>query len=116
MDYTFGLGTSQGFLVDTAAVAQAIQTSLLLFQGEWWLNLEIGLPLWQDILGTRNNSNYITLLIQDVILSVPYVQAITSISSTYNSTTRQFSFTATVTTNFSTQITVSNLPINLPPV
>lgn len=115
-DYTFGLGNQQGFLTDTAAVAQAIKTSLLLFQAEWWLDLTAGLPLWQDILGSRNNTQYITLLIQEVILGVPYVQAITSISSTFDHTTRQFTFQATVTTSFSTQITVSNLPVTLPPV
>lgn len=108
-DYTFGLGENQGFLTDTAAVAQAIKTSLLLFQGEWWLDLTTGLPLWQDILGSRNNSQYITLLIQDVINSVPYVKSITSIDTTFDSTTRAFTFTATVLTDFSTTISVSNV-------
>ena len=115
-DYTFGLGTAQGFLVDIPAVAQAIQTSLLLFLGEWWLDLSVGLPLWQNILGTRNSEQNIILLIQNVILSVPFVQAVTNVVTNYNASTRAFTFTATVTTTIGGTITVSNVPINLPPV
>jgi len=112
---TWGQG-QQDFISDTEAVAQAIRTRLLLFQGEWWLDTTDGLPLWQQILGTRNSMQSITLLIQDRITGTPHVKSITSITPSFNSVTRQYSFVATVTTTFSTSITISNLPINLPPV
>lgn len=111
---TFGQG-QQDFISDTEAVAQAIRTRLLLLQGEWWLDTTDGLPLWQQILGTRNNVQSINILIQDRILGTPQVKSITSMSGNLDHNTRAYSFTATVLTNFSTTITVSNIPINLPP-
>ena len=49
-DYVFGEGDSE-FLTQSEAVAQAIITSLKLLKGEWWENVNNGLPLWQSILG-----------------------------------------------------------------
>lgn len=52
-DMTFG-NNKFDFLKDLEAVAQAIQTRLKLLKGEWWENLEEGLPLFQNILASRN--------------------------------------------------------------
>lgn len=112
-DYLFGQG-SQAMLTDTAAVAQAIRTRLLLFEEEWWLDPTDGLPLWQQILGTRNSSQLITLLIQRRIAGTPHVTKVTSIQATYDANSRQYNFQATVLTEFSTTITVTNVPVSLP--
>ena len=91
------------FLNDIDAVAQIIQTSLLLFQGEWWENLQDGLPLFQDILGTNNakKNDVIALTIQERILASapPFVTGIRDIVTTYN-TKRKFTFAAIVETQF----------------
>jgi len=115
-DMTFGLGNGQGFLVDVSAIAQSIKTRLLLFQGEWWLDQNDGLPLWQNILGQVANVNYITLLIQDRIISTPYVSSISNLSTSFNAQTRQYSFTAQVNTTLGVSIVITNVPVNLPPV
>jgi hypothetical protein len=77
-DPIYGNGVAD-FLTDLDAVAQLIDTSLLLLQGEWWNNLAVGLPLFQQIIGTSgvgNNPQIAALLIQQTILGVPYVNSL----------------------------------------
>lgn len=84
-DYTFGLGNS-GFYKDADAVAQAIQTKLKLFEGDWWENPTDGLPLFQSILrtpGTSENITSVDLMVQSRIMQDPHVNDITSYSSSY---------------------------------
>lgn len=102
-----GLGN---FISDLDAVAQIIATRLKLFQGEWFLNLSDGLPLFQRILGTsgaERNLQVITNLISQRILQTVFVTAINSITATY--VNRKFTFTAQVQTSFG-PLTVTNDP------
>lgn len=95
------------FLTDIDAVAQIIGTTLRLFRGEWWENLSVGTPMFQSILGQPGASNTaaISAILQNVILSVPYVTSISNISCTYAN--RALAFSCTVLTQFGT-IQVSN--------
>ena len=49
-DYSFGSGFSD-FVSDKNAIAQAIKTKILLFYGEWWEQIDDGIPMFQSILG-----------------------------------------------------------------
>jgi hypothetical protein len=94
-------GGKQNFLTDADAVAQLIQTSLLLLQGEWWADLTQGFPLFQKVLGTSGNSSQVAaLLIQQTIIAVPYVTGMAHVTLNYNSLTRTFSYFAIVYTQF----------------
>ncbi len=85
------------FLVNTPeAVAQAVQTRLLLWKGEWFLDTSDGTPWLQDILG--HNTNY-DLEIQERILDTPGVNEIVSYSSSVSSG-RALSVTATLNTEY----------------
>lgn len=98
------------FLTDLEATAQIIETSLLLFQGEWWNNLQAGLPVFQSIVGQAENNRQATiaLLIQQVILSVDYVTAISNVQFLYTAKNRSFSYACNVQTQFGTvQVTYS---------
>jgi hypothetical protein len=98
------------FLVDVAAVAQIIATRLKMFQGEWFLNLQDGLPLFQSILGsqgTPRNIQFITNVIASRILGSPYVTAVNKIQVLY--TGRRYDFYAVVSTQFG-QVFLSNVP------
>ena len=100
----------QNFISDLDAVAQIISTRLRLFQGEWFLNLLDGLPLFQSILGSSGsprNLQVITNLIAARITGTPFVIGINSINATYLN--RQFTFKAVVSTQFGT-VTVVNSP------
>lgn len=92
------------FLTDIYAVTQLIETSLLLFQGEWWNAQNIGLPVFQQIVGKAQNNRQATiaLLIQQVIRSVEYVTGITNVQFLYNSANRQFRYACKVQTIFGT--------------
>lgn len=82
-DYIFGQGNLD-YVKDREAVSQAIQTRLKLLLGEWWEDLEDGLPLFQTILLQRNNDDGIRtvdLLIQERVLTTPHVTGITSFRS-----------------------------------
>lgn len=98
------------FISDLQAVAQIIRTRLLLFQGEWFLNLLDGLPLLQSILGSSGNSTnlqFIINIISQRILQTPFVNSISSVTASYLS--RNFSFSAKVETQFGV-VYVTNSP------
>lgn len=93
------------FLIDIFAVAQLIDTSLLLLQGEWWNDLTAGLPLFQQIIGVSgvgNNPQIAALLIQQTIMEVPYVNSIADIQLSYDPLTRSFTYSCKVYTAFGT--------------
>lgn len=101
-DPIYGNG-KQDFYTDIFAVAQLIDTSLLLLQGEWWNNLAAGLPLFQKIIGVSgvgNNPQIAALLIQQTILAVPYVNTISDTSLKYDPLTRSFTYSCKVYTAF----------------
>jgi hypothetical protein len=103
-DPIYGNGQAD-FLTDRDAVAQLIDTSLLLLQGEWWNDLAAGLPLFQRIIGVSgvgNNPQIAALLIQHTIMNVPYVNAIANVQLSYDPLTRGFTYSCDVYTAFGT--------------
>lgn len=109
-DYCFGRGLSD-YLVDSVehpdAISQAIKTRLLLLLGEWWMDTKDGLPLWQKILGTRiRNKGVIDGLLVTRIkgLTLPDgtkgIIGISNVVSSFDSTTREYSFSCVVDTSF----------------
>lgn len=106
-DYTFGQG-SQDFLIGTYACGQAIQTGLYLWQGSWWLDLSVGLPMFQQILqtpGSPANVQVVDTLIQTQISNTQGVSEILEYNSTFAN--RNYSASAQVLSIYSQQ------PLNL---
>jgi hypothetical protein len=98
-DYTFGLGP-QNFLVNSpSTVAQAVLTSLKLFQGEWFLNLNAGVPWNTQVLGYGTQAIYDSA-IRAAILGVQGVLSIASYASSLNTKTRLLTVAATINTAF----------------
>lgn len=86
-DYSFGLGP-QEYLVNTpATVAQAILTALLLHEGEWFLDLTVGMP-WETQVEGFNTASLYDAAIKNTILGVEGVQSIVEYSSFLNTVTR----------------------------
>lgn len=52
-DYLFG-NNDQDYIAGVDAIAQTIRTKVLLFYGEWWENIGIGIPMFQSIIGQMN--------------------------------------------------------------
>lgn len=85
-DYVFGHGDND-FLFDVDAVGQLIKTRLKLLLGEWWEDLEDGLPLFESILGlsgTDENTKAVDMLIQNRIMNTDGVTNIKKFSSGIN--------------------------------
>ncbi len=100
------------FLSDLDAMVQIIRTRLLLFEGEWFLNMLDGLPLFQSILGSsggQTNLQLVMNIIAQRISQTPYVTSIGSVTATFQN--RTFAFSAQVETQFGT-VTVTNVPGN----
>jgi hypothetical protein len=90
-------------LQDLQAVEQAIKTRILLFEGEWWEDLNLGTPMFQEILGasaTPNGQQIMSAALAARIAGTPYVAATQNVSAVFNPTTRKFSFSATAQTSF----------------
>jgi hypothetical protein len=87
------------------AVAQAIKTRLLLFQGEWWENLNEGTPMFQQIIGQRaskNGQQIMALALANRVAGTPYVSAVEDVAISFDEKTRSFSFRCTAQTSFGT--------------
>ncbi len=98
-DFTFGRGAGEFLVNSPACVAQAIQTALLLHQGEFFLDLTAGVPWETQIFGFGTQSLF-DVAIKTAILQIEGVQSIVSYSSSLNRSTRRLNVTATVNTNF----------------
>jgi len=97
-DYKLGISLNN-FLLDATALAQAIKTKLLLFQGEWWEDLIEGLPMFQSILGASGSSKAnVDLLFQSRILSFSNIKKIEFFNSSLEN--RIYSFYCVVNTDF----------------
>lgn len=98
-------------LVNGPAVAQAIETRLNLFLGEWWENLSLGLAVFQSMLGkpgTSRQQNANSLLIQQQIMTLaPYVTGVNSIE--FDFVDGRFTYSCKVTTIYGIVI-ITNTP------
>ncbi len=89
-DYSFGNGQLDFYRDVPEAVAQAVKTRLLLWLGEWFLNIEDGTPFMQGILG-KYSKTVADTTIQDRVLSTQGVIDIENYVSVLDPDTRSFS-------------------------
>ena len=88
-------------LTDAYAVNQAIRTRLNLFLGEWWEDINIGLPVFQSILGQLASSQGLAamaLAVQQNIEGAPFVTSVSSLA--VNFAAGRLSITGTAYTQF----------------
>lgn len=105
-DYSFG-ASGLNFYTDIQAIAQAIQTRLQLFQGDFWRDQEAGLPLMQKIAGTPGSPQNLTTIDAIILQLVKETEGVTEIieySSDFDGNTRSYSFQGLVQTIYSETI------------
>lgn len=98
-DYTFGQAQANFLVNSPAAVAQSVLTRLLLFTGEWFLNLAEGMPWSISVLGKGTKALY-DQAIQQRVLATQNVLSIDAYASSLDDTTRSLSVEMTITTSF----------------
>lgn len=109
-DMTFGQGQKNFLINSPAAVAQAVETTLKLILGEWYLNLNDGTPYFQGILGVHSQETADQTL-QSQIGGVQGVTGLENWKSTIDAKTRKYSsISATLFTVYGeTKLQISNL-------
>lgn len=116
-DYTFGQNAAN-FLVDSAgnpeAVAQSIQTRLLLLQGEWFINTQSGVLYSTQILGKGTRGTY-DQAFKTAILGTNGVTEIISYSSDLDHSTRTLTVAAVVNTIYGPITVVTPLSVGQAP-
>lgn len=98
-DYSFGRSQANFYIDQPEAVAQAVQTRLMLFTGEWSLDTSDGTPWRTEVLGKYTQNAY-DLVLKERILDTPGVEALTSYSSSLDRGKRALSVRATISTIF----------------
>lgn len=84
-----GVTPITGDLVDV--VTQRLYIRLRSFLGEWWINVEYGVPWLERVLGHKINKSSVDMIIQEQILLENGVEQITAFSSTYDNPSRVYS-------------------------
>jgi hypothetical protein len=100
-DYSFGQNALDFFVNSPQCVAQAILTALLLHQGEFFLDVTVGMPWESQVLGYNTKSLY-DAAIKAEILSVQGVSSISSYSSSLDPKTRHLTVDVTINTIYGT--------------
>lgn len=72
-DGDLDIGGTLSFVEDMDAIQQSLNCRLRAFQGEWFLNLNLGLPYFQEILGRAPNLVAIRALYRETITGTPGV-------------------------------------------
>lgn len=103
------------FSSGAAGVAQAIRQVVLLVRGEWFLDLDAGLPYFERdgvpasdaIMGQQFNQVHTESVFREAIETAPGVGEIVSVSASYDNSTRQLTVAWVVVATFGDTISDS---------
>lgn len=96
-DMVFGRSKLDYLQDQPEAVAQAVQTRLLLLLGEWFLDTTDGTPWASKVLGKYTEATRL-LVLSERILATPGVLTLDSLNSNFDPNTRTYSLAGTVGT------------------
>jgi hypothetical protein len=94
-------------VLDPDQVAQDIKTKLQTFQGEYFLDVEFGVPYFQTIFQKPSDIGLFDTAIRAMIYSAPGVDDITAYQSSINSIERRYRVDFTVSLVDNTLIEIS---------
>jgi len=80
------------------AIGQHVNQRLRLFLGEWFLDINAGVPFFQNIFVKRPNFAVVEGIFRDQILSTAGILELNSFNFDYNNTTRSLSISFTART------------------
>lgn len=96
-DYVFGNGQLDFYRDVPEAVGQAVKTRLLLWTGEWFLNIDSGTAYMQGILG-KKSIEQANVVIQDRAITTEGVRNIENYQSALDDATRKMTVSFNVNT------------------
>lgn len=107
-DYVFGNGQKDFYRDIPEAVGQAVKTRLLLWLGEWFLDIDSGTPYMQGILG-KYSIEKANVTIQDRVLRTQGVRGIQNYQSELEANSRSMTIQFDVDTVYGpTPVEVQN--------
>jgi hypothetical protein len=92
---------------EATLVRQRLTIRLNTFLGEWFYNLEVGVPYFEQILTQQYQRFLVENILRDVILKTEGVVRITNFEGTFNPRERVYNATFTVTTLNQNVVTVT---------
>lgn len=95
LDENGDLDFSEGGLRSRSNVRQRLITRLRSYQGEWFLDTDVGTPWFQRILGKGRRLGQVTSIFRKRILETEGVLSIEDLSVDYNPSTRKLTVTFT---------------------
>ena len=107
-DLDFSVGGGPTLVAGVAGVAQLCRMSMLMFRGEWFLERTIGIPYYANdyvaatvaLLEQKYDAGKVSSAYTLELLKVPGVAKVTSMSISFNNTTRVLSVAFEVLTTF----------------
>ena len=100
-DYSFGANMSD-YVSGNYAVGYAIKSKVLLFYGEWWEDIGIGIPMFQSIIGQGRSQalkNSVQQLLINRIMEIDEVAVVNKVNVVFSGRTMQVSISATTTSD-----------------
>lgn len=97
----FGRGAADYWIDNARGVGQLVETRLLLWLGQWYLNTDDGTPWATRVLG-KYTEDFRDATVQARILATPDVTGLAGYNSHIDRQTRAWSVAATVSTTFGT--------------
>lgn len=88
------------FTTGPAAVVQGIRLRLLAFLGEWFLDLDHGVPWFQDILGRKYDAARMRALVRAAIVAAPGVDELVALAISFEPAPRRVSISFDVRTTY----------------
>lgn len=77
----------------TDSITQRLKVTLLFFKGEWFLNVEFGIPYYQSILTRGISKTKVDGIFKTKILDVQGIESIITFTSTFNAMSREYTVT-----------------------
>lgn len=104
------LDTDLHFSTGLTGMAQTCKITLQMWMGDWFLNTDLGVPYLQSILGQKFNEAVMAGIFRDVLLAIPGVIAVASLTVAFDPVKRLLSVTFAVQCAFgiTTTQTVTN--------
>ncbi len=96
------------------SILQAIRSRLQFFAGEWFADLDVGLPAWDQILVKNPNLGAIQQLFRAEILATPGVYSLTELSLDYTPGSRFLTVTFRAVKDTGTELLANGLQIGAP--
>lgn len=96
-DYTFGGNGNSFYRNDPLGVSQSVITRLRLWENEWFLDINEGMPYIGGVMGKYTLED-VDSIVKERIINTEGVIEITSYQSSFNPDLRKFSVSVTIST------------------